>query len=59
MDSDVICNPKKALTDSLTNSLYNMDLRDAGASKNRLNNLNEWVSVVSDMNTSRSSWDAN
>ena len=44
---------------SLTNSLNNMDLRDASASKNRLNNLNEWVSVVSDMNTSRSSWDAN
>ena len=33
MDSKVTCNPKKS-TDSLTDSLNNMDLRDTSASKN-------------------------
>ena len=34
MDSEVICNPKKSLTHSLTHSLNNIGLRDASASKN-------------------------
>ena len=36
MDSKAICNPKKlSLTDSLTDSLNNIGLRDASASKKR------------------------
>ena len=34
MDSEVICNPKKALTYLLTYSVNNIGLRDASASKN-------------------------
>ena len=46
MDSEVTCNPKKS-TDSLTDSLNNMDLRDASASKNHNIYMRMTVTVTS------------
>ena len=46
MDSEVICNPKNY--DWLTDSLNNIGLRDASASKNRQKDIQYKTYVISD-----------